>query len=105
MESATAPVILLTGPPADRGPLSQALGPAGFQVDERPANGLPPDLASFAAVILDGRDPEADVLLFCRRLSLRPLDDRPPLLVMTADDTAAARAAAFSAGADAVIAP
>src|SRR5207248_2462283 len=65
---------------------------------------LPDTMAGYAALILNGRDGGADVLSVGRRLSLRPLDDRPPLLYLAPNDSSAARLAGFEHGADTVLA-
>jgi sigma-B regulation protein RsbU (phosphoserine phosphatase) len=55
--------------------------------------------------VVDGREGwKADLLVLCRRIATQALDDRPPLLYLAPDDTAAARLAGFSHGADAVVA-
>jgi phosphoserine phosphatase RsbU/P len=104
MGTATPPVLLVTGPPTSRPPVRDWLEPQGFAVEERRPNDLPDELTPFAALILDARDGGPDILTQCRRLSLRPLDDRPPLLYLAPDDSAPARLAGFTHGADAVIA-
>jgi serine phosphatase RsbU (regulator of sigma subunit) len=105
MGTPTPPALLATGPQPGHSSLRELLGPSGFVVEERPPAGLRTDLARFAAVILDGRGGDSDILSLCRRLSQRALDDRPPLLVLAADDSAVARLSAFAHGADAVLGP
>jgi hypothetical protein len=73
MATITPPVLLATGPPPGHTSLRELFGPHEFVVEERPSAGLPTDLRRFAAVILDGRDGDTDILPLCRRLSQWPL--------------------------------
>ncbi|HEY1377669.1 MAG TPA: SpoIIE family protein phosphatase [Gemmataceae bacterium] len=99
-----APKLLVVGTLTADPPIRGRLGPDEFAVEERPPGALPNGVTGFVAVVLDGRSgAAADVLALCRRLGLRPLDDRPPLLYVAPDDSAAARLAGFAHGADAVI--
>jgi serine phosphatase RsbU (regulator of sigma subunit) len=75
----------------------------GYVIDDRTPQNLPDAMAGYAALILNGRTAAADLLPVCRRLSLRPLDDRPPLLYLAPDDTSAGRLAGFEHGADVVL--
>jgi sigma-B regulation protein RsbU (phosphoserine phosphatase) len=102
MGTTPPPALLVTGPAAGRPPVRGWLEPAGFVVEEWPPDNLPGELKPYAALILDGRDGSADILTLCRRLSLRPLDDRPPLLYLAPDESAAARLTGYAHGADAV---
>lgn len=99
-----APPLLVVGPPTAAPTFRRRLEPHGFVVEAAVGGNLPAGLAGYAAVILDGHDGRsADALAVCRRLALRPLDERPPLLYLAPDDTAAARVDGFGHGADAVI--
>jgi sigma-B regulation protein RsbU (phosphoserine phosphatase) len=98
-----APPLLVVGSSTATRSLRGWLEPHGFAVEET-AGPVPGGSTGYSAVILDGRDgAKADVLAMCRRVALRPLDDRPPLLYLAPDDSAAARLAGFAGGADAVI--
>ncbi len=98
------PQILVVGMPDVDLPVRARLPSVEFAIDERAAQAVPDVVTGYAAVLLDGRARAADVLALCRRLSLRPLDDRPPLLYLAPDDSPAARLAGFAHGADAVLA-
>jgi sigma-B regulation protein RsbU (phosphoserine phosphatase) len=104
MVPATSAVLLAVGSRATDAALRGALEPHGYTIDERPPHDLPETMAGYAALILNGRDGATDVLSVGRRLSLRPLDDRPPLLYLAPNDSSAARLAGFEHGADTVLA-
>ena len=70
--TAPSPVLLAAGPPTTRPSLGDLLGPHGFMVEVRPPNGLPDALTGYAALILDGRDGNTEVLALGRRCSRRP---------------------------------
>src|SRR5207244_133181 len=95
------PPLLVIGPPSAGSSIRDQLAPHGFTVEERSHRVIPEVVSAFVAVILDGRGgATAELLTICRRLGLRPLDDRPPLLYLAPDDSAAARLAGFTHGAD-----
>lgn len=99
-----APPLLVVGPPTAAPTLRRWLEPHGFAVELAVGGNVPGMSPGYAAVILDGREgPATDVLALCRRLSGRPVDDRPPLLYLAPDDSAATRLAGFAQGADAVV--
>jgi sigma-B regulation protein RsbU (phosphoserine phosphatase) len=104
MATATSPLLFVAGPTTAVRTLRGLLEPFGFTIEENGANGPPDHLAGYSALVLDGRNGGEEVLALCRRLSLRALDDRPPLLYLAPDDTPASRLAGFEHGADAVIA-
>jgi sigma-B regulation protein RsbU (phosphoserine phosphatase) len=96
--------LLVVGPPTAAPALRGWLGPHGFAVETAVGGAVPAQLPGYTAVIFDGRaEAKAEALTQCRRLSLRPLDDRPPLVYLAPDDSAAARLAGFAHGADAVL--
>src|SRR4051812_6178228 len=101
MGAAVPPLLLVTDRSAGDLPLAGWLGPHGFTVQQAGRRALPDDLAAYAAVLIDGVD---DALSLCRRLGLRPFDDRPPLVYLAPDDSHSARLAGFANGADAVLA-
>jgi sigma-B regulation protein RsbU (phosphoserine phosphatase) len=101
----TAPPILIIGSPNIAPPLRGWLEPHGFKVEVANPGAVPVRLPPYSAVVIDGREGwKADLLVLCRRLASQSLDDRPPLVYLAPDDTAAARLAGFSHGADAVVA-
>jgi serine phosphatase RsbU (regulator of sigma subunit) len=101
----TAAPILVIGSPNIAPPLRGWLEPHGFKVEVANPGAVPVHLPPYSAVVIDGREGwKADLLVLCRRLSSQSLDDRPPLIYLAPDDTAAARLAGFSHGADAVVA-
>jgi serine phosphatase RsbU (regulator of sigma subunit) len=102
--SAPSPVLLVAGTSTAHPPLRALLEPHGFSVEERSPSDPPNGLTGYAALILDGRDHAPAVLALGRRLSLRSPDERPPLLYLAPDESAAARLAGFASGADAVVA-
>jgi sigma-B regulation protein RsbU (phosphoserine phosphatase) len=96
--------LLVVGPPTAAPALRRWLEPHGFAVEQAVGGTVPGMTSAYAAVVLDGRDgPKVDVLALCRRLSLRPPDERPPLLYLAPDESTAARLAGFTHGADAVV--
>ncbi len=101
MALAPTPVLLVAGPPDAAPPLRDRLASHGYAVTDAPPHALPDVLAHYTVLILDGRSNTADVLALCRRLSLRPPEERPPLLYVAPDDLAG-RLAGFEHGADAV---
>jgi phosphoserine phosphatase RsbU/P len=96
---APSPVVLVVAaePAAD---LRGWLGTGGFDAVERTPDHVPEGLAGYAAAVLDARGDPAAVTAVCRRLALRPAEDRCPLLVVAADDAVGARLAAYDVGAD-----
>jgi len=103
MGAAVPPLLLVTEAASAAAPLRGWLEPHGFAVQEAAPRAIPEQLASFAALILDGHSDTGQALALCRRLALRPLDDRPPLVYLAPDDSAAARLAGFAHGADVVL--
>jgi serine phosphatase RsbU (regulator of sigma subunit) len=92
--------VLVIGPINSAQTLRDLLAPRGLEVVARPPGDVPDGLTGYTAVVLDGRDDAAPILAACRRLALRPAEDRPPLVMLTPDDDPRARLAAFDAGAD-----
>jgi phosphoserine phosphatase RsbU/P len=99
-----APPLLIIGSPNAAPSLRSWLEPHGYKVEAANLGAVPVHLPPYSAVVLDGRDGwKPELLLLCRRLASQPLDHRPPLLYFSPDDSAAARLAGFSHGADAVV--
>src|SRR5262249_21350305 len=103
MGLAPSALVLAVGPLAEDPALRGALELNGYTLDERQPHGLPEALTGYTAILLNGRDGAADALALGRRLSLRPLDERPLLLYLAPDDTSAARLNGFEHGADVVL--
>src|SRR3954454_23796726 len=91
-------VVLVIGPAAAPD-LRDALATAGIDVIERAPDAVPDGLSGYATAILDARPDPETALAVCRRLALRPAEDRCPLLLLSVDDTLGARMAGYGAGA------
>ena len=94
----TSPVLLALGPPAETQRLRSALEPCGFKIEEATGEHLPSDLTGYSAAVISGPSP------LSVGLGVRPIDERPPLLYFTSDDSPPSRLAGFAHGADAVLA-
>jgi phosphoserine phosphatase RsbU/P len=94
----TSPVLLALGPPAETQRLRSALEPCGFKIEEATGEQLPSDLTGYSAAVISGPSP------LSVGLGVRPIDERPPLLYFTSDDSPPSRLAGFAHGADAVLA-
>lgn len=101
MSALTGPMLLAVGSPVSTGRARLALEPHGYQIVETEHEPSLDDLRRWTAMILSG--PES--LPACRRIGLRPLDERPLLLYLAPDNSAGARLAGFANGADAVLPP
>jgi serine phosphatase RsbU (regulator of sigma subunit) len=100
-----SPPILVIGSPSIVPSLRTWLEPHGFKVEVANPGAVPVHLPPYSAVIVDGREGwKADLLVLCRRLASQAIEERPPLLYFSPDDSLAARLAGFSHGADAVVA-
>lgn len=91
--------LLIVGPAADAERFRALLEPHDFEIGLATSDPLPSDMSRVGVAILLG--PES--LALSQRLSLRPIEERPMLLMVAASESAPARLAGFARGADAVV--
>lgn len=93
--------LLIVGPAAEAERLRSLLESREFEIAIAAADGSLPDPTRFSVTILTGPNIGAT----CRRWSLQPIEVRPILMTIAANDSPSARMAAWAHGADAVVSP
>jgi sigma-B regulation protein RsbU (phosphoserine phosphatase) len=95
-------VLILKGEGTD-GDLALLLRQAGVRVTEHGPEATPADLTSHDLIILDGSRRHQDALARCRRLRDMLADCFMPIVLVSAETSAAARLAILESGADAYV--